>query len=398
MIKILLYGVMPEYNFGGPSLMHGAEGIIRELYDQPEIIFYQSTKPVDIAIDDMGFQIYQIPYNRSSEFLIDAVKYKLGIQPKVKERSIFLQHIKTSDIVANLSGICFCETFSKNKYSFISSIKSVIAQFAVSFVAKMYNKKTVKCTASFGPLSLRQNIIEARFAAKYIFDVICARENESKRQMQIEAGINKYMCVSPDLANYMTCPISESREVKYIGISISFQIIRQWNAEESYIECIVALIRHIIKTINYKILLIPNEITVDNNYNDMHVANEIYGLLDYSDTVYTPDVANMNSSQLKMLIASCEVMVSSRYHSCVAALSSGVPTFVVGWHYKYEELLHWYGQDKWILSNENCTSKSLITAFDELWENRNREREIIKRKYPEVLKALLESGKVMFTK
>jgi polysaccharide pyruvyl transferase WcaK-like protein len=398
MTKILLYGVMSENNFGGPSLIHGAEEIIKELHEDYEIVCYQSTKPVDIAVSDMGFQIYQIPYNKVSGLLLDAIKLKFGIQPKKEECSKLFYHIKTSDIVANLFGICFSSNFDKGKYGYIKSIKSVIGKFAISFVAKMNRIKTVKCTASYGPIKSKNDITAAKFAAKYIFDVMYARENESKNQMQSKTGIKMNIPVSPDLANFMSYNTTESNEEKYIGISVSFQIIRQWNSNETYIDCMVNLIRHLIAKTGYKVILIPNEITVDNNYNDLHVANEIHQILDYSEKVFISDVANINSTQLKTLIAGCEVMIANRYHSCVAALSAGVPTLVVGWHYKYDELLHWYGQDKWILSSENCTSDKLTTMFDDFWESRDKEREVIKDKYIDVRKALIEAGKVMFMK
>ena len=106
----------------------------------------------------------------------------------------------------------------------------------------------------------------------------------------------------------------------------------------------------------------------------------------------------MNSTQVKKIIAGCEVLVASRYHSCVAALSSGVPVLVVGWHHKYDELLSLYGQDKWALSTENCTSEKLINAFDSFWESREKERGTIKEKYIDVRKALIEAGKELFMK
>ncbi len=395
MHKILLYGVMLENNFGGPSLLHGAEEIIRELHDNYEIVFYQTSKPVELSISDMGFSIYQFPYNKTSDFLKDAVKLKLGIQPKTEEKRTFFNHIKTSDIVANLFGICFSSNFDKGKYSYIRAIKSVIGRFSISFVAKMYKIKTIKCTASYGPIISKMDIIGAKFSAKHIFDVMYARENESKKQL--EKVSNKNIMLSPDLANFMRFNITENRK-KCIGLSVSYQIIRQWKSNEPYIECMLSLIKHIISKTGYKIVIIPNEMTVGNEYHDIHVAEEIYHLLGNTKNIEILDVLNINSTQLKNHIAECEVMVASRYHSCVAALSAGIPTLVVGWHYKYDELLHWYGQDEWILSSEKCTSDKLINMFDDFWENRDFNRMIIKEKYSDVRKALIEAGKSMFTR
>ena len=400
MTKILLYGVFPENNFGGPSLMHGARELIKELNNDYEIIFYQATEPVELAVSDMGFKVYQIPYNKASHLLRDAIKLKFGIRPKKEECLRFFNHVKTSDIVANLLGICFSSRLTKGERGYLKSIKSVLAIFAISFVAKMNRVKTIKCPASYGPIEKKDNIRQARFSARYIFDVMLARETESERQMRENAGIKKNITVLPDLANLMpySKPGPDEKNYNYIGISISYQIIRQWESSESYINCMVKLIDHVILKTGKKIVLIPNEITIGNNYNDIHVAKEIHGLLNHTNDVKLLDITNMNSTQLKDAIARCEVMVASRYHSCVAALSAGVPTLVIGWHYKYDELLNLYGQDKWIISCDNCTSDKLISLFNDFWESRNGERKVIKGKYKDVRRALIDVGKIMFAK
>jgi polysaccharide pyruvyl transferase WcaK-like protein len=146
-------------------------------------------------------------------------------------------------------------------------------------------------------------------------------------------------------------------------------------------------------------VLIPNEVQKLSDFNDKSVSEEIQKKLNCDGVnVDIVDSAKMSSTELKNLIAACEIMVASRYHSCVASLSSGVPVLVVGWHYKYEELLHWYGQDLWILSNHDCTSEKLIGMFDAFWEQRDMSKKTIAENYPKVRKAVLDSGKIMFSK
>lgn len=389
MTKILLYGVIPENNLGGPSLMHGAREIIKEVNKDYKIIFYQSSKPVDIFINDIGFPVYQIPYERSFELLKDAFKYRLGIQPKREDQHKFFEEIKNSDIVANLYGICFCSNFGKGKYNYIRAIKSAIGQFPINFIAKMFGVKSVKCTASYGPIKSKIDMISARFSYNHIFDVMTARETESKKQLQKVTKNN--ITVSPDLANLMPCNGIKTNSKK-IGISVSHQIIRQWKSKEKYIDCMVNLIEHIHSSTDYKIVLIPNEIM--GTYHDIHVAEEIKSL---SNDVEILDVAKMSSSDLKNHIAACEVMIASRYHSSVAALSAGIPTLVLGWHYKYNELLKWYGQSQWILSSEDCSTDQLIAMFDKFWSKKEENRLIIKQRYSDVRKALIDAGKEMFS-
>jgi polysaccharide pyruvyl transferase WcaK-like protein len=392
MIKVLIYGVMPENNFGCPSIMHGVEEVIKELHNEYEIISYQNTKPDELASSDLGFPIYKIPYNKTSDMLMDALKLKFGIQPKTEEKRVFFKNIRNSDVVANLFGICFCSSFNKGKFSYLGAIKYAICQFPISFIAKMFKIKSVKCTSSYGPITSDLDKICAKFSTKHIFDVMYAREVESKKQLEQVSG--KVIPVSPDIANYMAYDIPAEKK-QCIGISISYQIIRQWKSEESYINIMVNLIKHIISELGYKVILIPNEMI--ESYHDGHVAIEIHNQLNKTDAIEILDVVHINSTQLKSRIAECEAVIASRYHSCVAALSAGVPTLVVGWHYKYDELLHLYEQDKWIISSGNCSTKELIKLFDEFWDNREINRLKIRERYKDVKKLVLEAGKAMFT-
>ena len=47
--------------------------------------------------------------------------------------------------------------------------------------------------------------------------------------------------------------------------------------------------------------------------------------------------------RLKAFIQGAELLVASRFHSVVAALSCGVPAIVLGWAHKYEMLLEDFG-------------------------------------------------------
>ena len=61
-MKILLYGVIADDNFGSPSLMHGVEQLIHMIDEEAEIVYYQFEKLKETATRDMNFPLFQIPY------------------------------------------------------------------------------------------------------------------------------------------------------------------------------------------------------------------------------------------------------------------------------------------------------------------------------------------------
>ncbi len=391
MIKILATGIKIENNFGGPSILHGVQEVLNELYgDDYELNFFQTTHFNKYQSRDFNFKIQEVPF----------LKENFGFTLlRNKEMKDLIREVRSSDIVVDLLGICFSDNFHPKKYNSWRINLGVLYSFRVLTIAKFFGKKTVKNTCSFGPMKTKMNQKAAAFACKYLFDVIAAREIKSREALISDAEIKKEVLLSPDIANMMNFSRNPNSNRKVIGISTSHQIIRQWEGEEEYIHCIVNLCRHIAHTLNSSIILIPNEVQPMPDFNDVTVSLDIQDKLQRNGIqVDVVDSEHITSTELKNIVASCEVIIASRYHSCVAALSSGVPTLVIGWHYKYEELLRGYGQEKWGIPTKDCSSEKLITTFDSFWESRNESKRIIAEKYPDVRKRVLEAGKILFSK
>jgi len=47
----------------------------------------------------------------------------------------------------------------------------------------------------------------------------------------------------------------------------------------------------------------------------------------------------LTAAEVKSVIGNCDLLLSSRYHALIAALSQGIPAAAIGWSHKYEELL-----------------------------------------------------------
>jgi colanic acid/amylovoran biosynthesis protein len=52
---------------------------------------------------------------------------------------------------------------------------------------------------------------------------------------------------------------------------------------------------------------------------------------------------------IKAIMGSCEIVISSRYHGLINALSQAVPAIGTSWSHKYEMLFEDYGKPKWLV-------------------------------------------------
>ena len=392
---------VPDYNFGYPCILHGVEKILDAKYGKNgyELIVYARSAFRKEIVYDYSCTIKYTDSN-PKKILLAAIFRKIGIKSKDNRINEIINNIMEADLIAGLYPITFCGGFNtKEKSGFADVLKMVIGQNLLLTIGKMYGKPTVKTVCSIGPFKNKLDSKSAKMASERLWDKVYAREKMSASQLR-EVNLKKSNpIVSPDLANVMNYTVKESRNT--IGISVSFQIINQWKGKNNYIESLVQLCEYILENTDRDIVLIPNEFTPGLKISDISVANQIYekAVKDKkidSGRISVLDISNLTSKELKNEIASCEVMIASRYHSCVAALSAGVPLLVVGWHWKYQELLELYGQEAWAIPTELCDSEILKKKFAELWLKKEKIRAELKIKKVEVYNCCMKHGKDMF--
>lgn len=398
MKKIVVYNHVAEYNLGGPSIMHGIYELLKEVYPNGfELINLQSRPPLpehDIA--DMPYKTLAIQPSRAKDFL-DAyyLNKKIPAQPGKISLSDAFEIVKKADAVVDLFAIDFCDKFGEETRPPVLAPLYTLMKYPLSAAAKKFNVRSGKVAASFGPINCEFTRRSANYAANHLYDFMIAREHKSQQAMK-DIGVSRDIPFSPDIANLMLFTKREEYPRSTVGLSISHQIIRQWESAEDYITCIAKLCLHIQQDLHADTLLIPNEILPYTVYNDIDVAEDIAELLErMGGSTRVLDSQNLTSTEIKNHIAGCEAIIASRYHSCVAALSSGTPLLVVGWHYKYEELMQTYKQGRWILSEADCDSQRLISTFDELWEQRKTVRQTLIEIYPQVRAEVIAVGRRM---
>lgn len=83
-------------------------------------------------------------------------------------------------------------------------------------------------------------------------------------------------------------------------------------------------------------------------------------------------VSNINALEVKGLIASAYLVVTSRFHGLASALNSCVPSLATSWSHKYSELFKDYGIDDYVLPLDN--NEKAIVRIKEILDKDNNEK------------------------
>lgn len=398
---ILVYGYSSESNYGGVSLILGFRELLRRLDSTAEMVCIEDGPVPVFAAKEHDFTSLSFPYRRLGAFWKDCLRVRfLGRLPKDGEKKVWWQWFQTADTVVNLHGIAFCSSLkrAKGRWSVLAALKCLAKDYELSVAAKLFGKRSVKSTASFGPIESGADRLVARWSTRFLFDAVVAREPESTEELRVKTGARREVPVAPDIANLMPVPDCPT-ESDLVGIVTSFQMEKQWKGPEAgYLETMVRLAEGILAS-GYRVVLIPNQDQGRGSRplkrSDTDVAEAILARLSDRSRVTVSPVRGRSGLARKAEIARCFLLVSPRYHACVSAMTCAVPTLTLGWHVKYRELARQYGQEAWLLPSEACTHEALVGMFRRMASSREAIAASIRAHQPDVAQAVVESGRYL---
>lgn len=141
------------------------------------------------------------------------------------------------------------------------------------------------------------------------------------------------------------------RGQQIVALVPSSLVLKKMQArDEDYLAILRSVINHLHERHRH-VVLVPNATragvdTMRNN--DVAVIERLRASIesdaegiDHEGLTYVD--FDLNTAGIRALIADCELVITSRFHAMVASLSLGVPTLVMGWSHKYEEVLEMFG-------------------------------------------------------
>ena len=373
-MRIALIGGSIKNNFGGPSIILGTVKVLREFFPHSEIIFLSCKK--------------EDTYVNPKDYLLD----RIAILPRniLKYVLFLLRELKDVDMVLDIWGIAFSDMLEERK------ILGKIREGIHFIIGKLLKKCVIKYTTDIGPLYSIWSVSIVKFFLN-IVDIIFARSKETARLLK-EINVKKPIVIAPDAAfiadsikvnKYAFFGNRKIHRKKIAGISVSHTITKFEKSKGFYIKLITEVIEYLIKEKDMIVILIPNE--VYNGEDDSHIAEVIYNNVRYKDHIIVLR-KKYTAKELKGIIGLCDILIASRYHSIIAALSQGIPTLAIGWHHKYYGVMDLVGLGDFVYDISKLNLNDILKKIDYMTENYLAIKEKILNKLDKIVKEVFYTG------
>lgn len=111
-------------------------------------------------------------------------------------------------------------------------------------------------------------------------------------------------------------------------------------SDNEYIAFLRRIVEHLCREHSASVVLLGHELLADNSrsMDDRTLCQCLLSSIDKSLPVIHVDKV-LSAAEIKSVIGGCDLLLSSRYHALIAALSQQIPVVAIGWSHKYEELL-----------------------------------------------------------
>lgn len=369
------------------SLNHGCEAIVRGTiniisnYDNG-CSFKLSSRDTesDKIIDGIEICEYSSRPLTKAETLVSAINVKLKHSEEYalsKMYSPIVEQASDCDVCLSIGGDTYC-------YGDNHEVQVLTREL------KKTGKKVILWGASIG----EEDLTDEKLLSLKDFDAIFARESLTYNLLK-EKQANESIFLHSDPAFCM-----EREEVKLpdgfekentIGINVS-PLVEKHNPKIT--EATKNFIRYVIENTTLNILLIPHVVEFGNN--DFDYMMPFFDEFKNSGRIAIVS-SKLNAKQYKGIIAKLRLFIGARTHATIAAYSSGVPTFVLGYSVKSRGIANdLFGNEDYVSDIRNINDeKTLIEALNSLLNDEEEIKLSLKKKIPLTLRSSMQAGETL---
>jgi len=293
------------------------------------------------------------------------------------------------DVVLDISGFAYSDEWGTSWAA---------RTWTYSLYARCLGKPYVFLPQAWGPF---ENQTVARFTRDLInwSPLVCVRDQKSLSYVEALLGRGSdQVRLTPDIAfRFKFAPSADGESLirslgiggkgePLLGIAPNMRVFERMpgsGQDNHYVQLMAKVVRWAWHA-GASVVLIPHEISFAKDpQDDRFLCRLIKDAVGDGGVVTVLDGLH-SAADVKAVIGNLDMLVGSRFHSIVAALSCSVPPVVLGWSHKYLELMRSVGLEDLVLDYGQPETAALIERIDAAWTRRRELRDQLNERVPEI--------------
>ncbi len=299
----------------------------------------------------------------------------------LRKKSPWIQAVSSCSIIGDIRG--------GDSFSDIYGLPRFLTSFIPSWSIILVRGSMIHFPQTYGPF--KSPI--ARWLASYLLKrstKVVARDTISQRIAQELIGDKGKVLLCPDVAFSLSPkavssisldpPPETTSQSEIVGINVNglmynggYTRNNMFGLELDYKEYIQQLIIELCKIHTGEIWLVPHtfaplgDVESDNETNILArnaLPQECAKRVRIVDKDY-------DQNEIKAVISECSFFIGSRMHSCIAALSQGIPCIGLAYSMKFEGVFNSVGVQDWVIDARNHTTKDAVARTLELFKKKD---------------------------
>lgn len=388
---IAIIGATVTGNHGAEAMLATTIGRLRETHPDARFLVYSYYAGNDRRISGMrGVEFFQASPQHLVLVLfpfsvLAALLKLLGLGALVRLLPRGVRALNEADCLVDLAGVSFID----GRELFLAFNILTIAP------AMLLGVPVVKFAQAMGPFKSTINRIAARVVLRRCAHVF-ARGDATQRHLEKLNLPAEKTSRSTDVAFLMSDADALTEQGRASGEDVIRRVIALRQAGLSIVgvcpssvvagkrageyEATLAKLAETLLAQNKAVVLMPNATRADRMdkrfNNDLPIIQAILREIK-ADPAGGRLIAvdfDIHATQIRQLIEACDVLVTSRFHAMIFALSTTTPPLVVGWSHKYAEVMEDFGFSGGVLNVDEGHAITLEPAVRAALDEREERR------------------------
>lgn len=297
---------------------------------------------------------------------------------KTSQKSAFeIEAVGTVDAVVDVSGFAYGDAWGtikfKNTWAWVEYCESKRKPYI--FLPQAWGPFEDK-DVSFWAMKIcnSQSFIVSRddVSTKYLANIQGISADRVRTSPDIAF---RFRCVPKTVGDAALCGLGlVTGKRPLIGLVPNMRVYERTvgsGSENHYVKLLIELADYFIKCLGANILLASNEISVPGvaRADDRYLCGIIESSLQQPE--YCVTIRDyLYSETVKSILGHVDLLIASRFHSLVFALSQGVPVLALGWSHKYQELLRPFSLENYVVDHDRLNTAEVISLVEKAWGQR----------------------------